>query len=889
MAVKTSILIFYLRLSKNTQKVLRLASYAVLGIVNVAGTVLTLINIFQCRPIAAAWDPMKGQLGAQCIPLLVEFICSAPVNVVTDLAILALPLPVLTGMRLPPRQKFILVITFLVGIFVTIVDVVRIYYLQQAITNVSTQSSSDPETIFGDSQDFSWNASLAFMWSAVEVNVGIICACVPTLKPLIIKILPAMIIDPDGTRASDSLQDKDSADRANRTSLHEDNVRRGTIIGAGGGLQAPPPTFSPGEHRESGPEDLTMLDFLTTPDMGNDGDATSNLNNRVTQQMTATTFNTRSSIQENSVYFGFVNMKRPRSMLRTSAMDSFKYCTVVATLFFLWGFTYGLLNTLNNVVAAVSNMSTPQTLGLTSAYFGFGYLFGPLLIGEWVLRHDEHHRYVRRNNKGTRRDESIGGFKATFIVGLCIYGIGTIMFWPSAVLASFPGFLTCNFVTGFGLAVLETAANPFLALCGPPDYAEMRLLLAQGVQGVASVLSGLMAQNLFFINIGSKGRTDALTLLEVQWTYLAITLVCAGLALLFYYMPLPEVTDRELAKAASQLPVDCKKRSVFGLQLRTICLILAVLAQWTYVAAQESMSIFFRSLMITLLANKVTSGPEAANNTTTHNDQSDQPDGLVVSIPNYLLVAHTAFALSRFLCGYLAYLSAKYPNNRFIPTPRTMLTTCAAGSVIFAVLTATVQPNNNPNLIAIPLVLYFFAEGPLWPLIFAMGLRGQGKRTKRASAWMTVGGSGPAFWPFVMYAIVNRGGTYQMAFIVVVVLLVFTLVYPLFLIFKKDARILSSPGSTHALSGTPEENGDEEFRFGEDPIGFTNDIVAQRRRTMSSCNDKSNGGVLDRISSHLGSRRSSKPRGGSSDSNTAADEQNEGAETLHLPKIPEGH
>lgn len=131
MALKTSILVFYLRLSKNTQQVLRVCSWVMLGIVNVAGVALTLLNIFQCRPVQAAFSVYLGK--TQCIPLLTEFICSAPVNVVTDLAILALPIPVLTGMRLPKRQKCILIITFSLGIFVTIVGVVRIYYLQQAI------------------------------------------------------------------------------------------------------------------------------------------------------------------------------------------------------------------------------------------------------------------------------------------------------------------------------------------------------------------------------------------------------------------------------------------------------------------------------------------------------------------------------------------------------------------------------------------------------------------------------------------------------------------------------------------------------------------------------------------------------------------------------------
>src|SRR4051812_3791644 len=107
MVTKTSILIFYLRMSRNTQNILRIASYVTLGIVNVAGVVLTFMNAFQCMPVRAAYDPFTA--GAKCISIVTLYLCSAPVNIITDLAILVLPLPVLTGMRLPQRQKTVLV------------------------------------------------------------------------------------------------------------------------------------------------------------------------------------------------------------------------------------------------------------------------------------------------------------------------------------------------------------------------------------------------------------------------------------------------------------------------------------------------------------------------------------------------------------------------------------------------------------------------------------------------------------------------------------------------------------------------------------------------------------------------------------------------------------
>lgn len=834
MATKTSILVFYLRLSRNTQQVLRLASWAVLGVVNVAGVVLTLLNIFQCRPIQAAFDRYSGD--AQCIPLLTEFICSAPVNIITDLAILALPLPVLTGMRLPFRQKMILVFTFTLGIFVTVVDVVRIYYLQQAITDVSPGASSNPEATFGDQAEFAWNASLSLMWSAVEVNIGIACACIPTLKPLIVRILPAMLVDPDGTRGGSDSATKQTSDLSRHYSDDGPTQPLGMV---------PEDPLAPEATLNNGPAepDYDMMEFLTTPDMAGANPSSPTRLARISTALTTATATTNGG-GENTVYFGFVNMKKPKSIIRTSVAESWRYCTLVTILFVLWGFTYGLLNTLNNVIASVSKMTTTQTIGLTSMYFGVGYFLGPLVVGEWILRHDEHRRTRRHDGS-----PSVGGFKATFILGLSIYGIGTIMFWPSAVLTSFPGFMISNFVVGFGLAVLETAANPFIALCGPLDYAEMRLCLAQGIQAVATVISQLLAQKVFFTEIEGS-ESDSTLLLDVQWTYLAITLLCAALALLFYYMPLPEVTDMEMERSTKYLPVDPRKRSIGGLQLRTWTLILAVLAQWTYVASQECMSIFFRGLVTPDVAVQATASPGASANTVTRASQ-DHPAGLALSIPDYLLIAHTAFALSRFFVAYLAYLSPSHPK---LPQPRTVLNICTGLSMLFAALVAALRPA-NPNVVLIPVILFFFSEGPMWPLIFTLGLRGQGKRTKRAAAWITMGASGPAFWPFVIYAIKQNGASYQVAFVVVVALLVFTAPFAIFLDLKKDARAL-----VDARVGKEEQ---QRLQSGQQEQMSLDEVIARRKRANTD-GDEEAAGLIRRLSFALvgpfkGVRKASDP------------------------------
>ncbi|KAF7561292.1 hypothetical protein G7046_g2854 [Stylonectria norvegica] len=827
MATKTSILIFYLRLSKNTQRVLRFASWATLAIVNIAGVILTFMNIFQCRPTEAAWSADFNER-TTCIPLLTEFICSSPVNIVTDLAILALPIPVLTGMRLPTRQKTILVLTFTVGIFVTIVDVIRIYYLQQAITQVPTGPSGDPASRFGGQADFAWNASMSLMWSAVEVNVGMTCACVPTLKPLVLKLLPSMLYDPNGTRSTTNTSkgpnDSDTPSTNNHSSV-----------------AAPSPVAFPGLQRALSDSNapLSAMEFLTTPFMtpADEGSQAAH------STRPRTNVTSSASTQENGVYFGFVNMAKPKSMLKSNAAESFKYCTVVSILFVLWGISYGLLNTLNNVVASVNHMTTAETLGMTSVYFGGGYFFGPLLVGEWILRRDEHNRSRRHKHNGA---ESTGGFKVTFIVGLCIYGIGTIIFWPSAVTSSYGGFMLSNFVVGFGLSVLEVGANAFLILCGPAEYGETRLLLAQGLEAVGSVLSGLLAQKVFFKNIAEKTSSNSMTLINVQWTYLGITLLCVILALFFYYMPLPEVNDSELEESAKHLPVDPQKRSFGGLQLRTWSLILAVLAQYTYVAAQECNSTFFRSLMISIIPNNSKTGQDAASGTTDAMDQ-DKPPGVAISIQDYLLIAHTAFAVSRFLAAGFTYLAVSHPR---LPQPRTVLSICIALCFVTALLPVAVR-TPNPNLLVIPVILFYFFEGPIWPLVFAIGLRGQGRRTKRAAAFITMGASGPAFFPFVMYGIITTGGTVQTAFIVIIALQAVTMVYPIFLELVRDAKTLVDPSHTVRDGSRDDE---------EPPI---ENILEERRRAQNSNHEKSS--FFDKMSKGIGAkllgsrRRSSQP------------------------------
>lgn len=542
MATKTSICLFYLTLAKN-QRIFRWATIATLAVVNLAGLALTLLNIFQCRPAGAAFAVPTPD-SAHCTDIVTVYLSSAPVNIITDLALLFLPMPILTAMRLPRNEKIILIVTFSFGAFVAVVDVVRIAYLQSAsVARLQNTTGSRVK----DEGDFSWIASLSFMWSAVEVHVGIICACVPGVKPLATRIFPRLLgrITQSGDRFP--VGGFGEVDRSSklRSSYH-----------------ASPPV-SPVQARGADPSsengEMGMLDFLTTP------------------ETMPSTLHTQSTVHAakkkrsaSLTVFDFVNVRNPKSMVKMSNREALGPLAFVTILFFLWGFAYGLLDVLNSQFQLIVRMSTGQSIGLHSAYFG-AYFVAPLTFGRIIFR-----RY---------------GFKATFITGLCIYGCGTLVFWPSAVLASFPAFLISNFLVGLGVSTLEVAGNPFIALCGPPEYAEVRLNISQAVQAIGTVFSPILARKVLF-----KDVLDAPSLIDIQWTYLGIALFDFVLAVVFFYFPIPEASDEDLEEMAGKR-ADVNKKTIGGWTVVHLTLILGIITQFCYVGAQESISGAFQDFV----------------------------------------------------------------------------------------------------------------------------------------------------------------------------------------------------------------------------------------------------------------------------------------------------
>jgi fucose permease len=707
MATKTSILTFYVNISKNTQKFLRVSSYVTLAIVNVAGFILTFINAFQCRPSRAAYD--LSVKNSSCFSILTIYLASAPINVVTNLAILLLPIPVLTGMRLPQRQKTVLIFLFALGIFVTVVDVVRIYYLQLAADSSSTQQGGN----IASSLEFSYNVSLALLWSAVEVNVGIICACIPTVKPLIKVLFPAVL---SGRYHNNRETPSHSQHNSSGGEKNHELPRLETAIRPSPDCQSIPPAQS-----ANCEQDEIMMEFLTTPDMDPGTEAEPSRSPPAT-------------IPDSPVDLDFDHMRQPICMMETRGWECFKYCSLVTTFFFVWGFTYGLLTSLNNATPNMANQTLTQVVSIISVYCG-AYLFGPLLIGQWVLRKV--------------------GFKATIITGLCIYCVGTLMYWPAAALGSYPGFVISNFVVGFGASISIAPSKIFMALCGPPQYAEVRLLIAQVVEIIASIFSGLISRQLFAVSV-----------ISTQWIYLGMTLVVVLISLVFYYTTLPEASDEELENQKRRLEMQGPPTYPTGrLSVALTTWLIAVFALFLLEGTIQCNEIFFAYLLATLSKATGTSQTLTTN--------------------SYYLVGTAMFAINNLIFAFLCL---------FIH-PRVLLLVSYIGCIIFSALTMSLHLPQVNSIAAIGLMTVFF-EGPMYPITWAITLRGLGKWTKLGASIMTAAQFGGCPFPFVQLAVAQAPErSVQYSYCVIVALWTTGTLFPLYLNLFPAARHYADPVS----------------------------------------------------------------------------------------------
>lgn len=161
---KLSILALYLRIF--TEKPYRISTWVVAAIISGTAIAVSLVGFFQCSPVPLAWD--KSIEGGTCIDVALFYVyCSVP-NVLTDVAMLLLPIPMILKLHTNQSQKIGLSFIFLLGTIGLISSCVRLVMFSR-------------NNAFNDQ---TWRSVTLMTWTDVEASIYLIAACLPSLRPL---------------------------------------------------------------------------------------------------------------------------------------------------------------------------------------------------------------------------------------------------------------------------------------------------------------------------------------------------------------------------------------------------------------------------------------------------------------------------------------------------------------------------------------------------------------------------------------------------------------------------------------------------------------------------------------------------------------------------------
>ncbi len=366
---------------------------------------------------------------------------------------------------------------------------------------------------------------------------------------------------------------------------------------------------------------------------------------------------------------------------------------MVTTLFFMWGLAISMLDVLNKHFQDVLAVSKRQSGLVQFAVYG-AYFLMALPAGYFMRRF---------------------GYQRGILLGLSLYALGAFLFYPAAEVATFGIFLTALFVIGCGLAIIETAANPYVTVLGSPEGAVFRLNLAQSFNGLGVVLGPLIGGLVLFTD--GNGSEE---LTSVQQPYLIIGCVVLALFVVFSLVKLPEITTTEESTAEQSVDTSKKlfqhRHFVYGL-----------IAQFFYIGAQAGVWGFF----INYVVDEV---PGMTNKTGAF----------------YLTAAMVLYTAGRFLgTALLRYVS-----------PTKLLAVYAMVAALSLVIVML-----NLGLISIyALMLSCFCMSIMFPTIFALGLKGLGKETKQAGSYMIMSIVGGALIPPIMGLVADATMT-SMAFV----------------------------------------------------------------------------------------------------------------------------
>lgn len=370
--------------------------------------------------------------------------------------------------------------------------------------------------------------------------------------------------------------------------------------------------------------------------------------------------------------------------------------TIIGLLFFIFGFVTWLNGILIPFLKKACELTDQQAYYVATAFFAAYFFLA--LPSSWILQRT--------------------GTKNGMAVGLAVMALGCLLFLPAAGSRSYPMFLTGLFVQGAGLALLQTAANPYVSVIGPIESAAKRISIMGICNKLAGIIGNLVIGAILLKNVDAiqeqiDGATDVAirtNLLDdlarrVEMPYTGLALLLFLAAVVIKRSSLPDISAQVAESADGDTALSKGKTSIT--QFPHVW--LGALAIFMYVGAEvmagDLITVYGKNLGFST-------------------DQSK---------------FFTSFGLVGLLLGYATsiVLIPKYVKQETWLTVSAVLGILLVGASYFSTGAVAVGC----------LAALGFANAVMWPAIFPLGIRDLGRFTNTGSALLIMGIIGGAVIP----------------------------------------------------------------------------------------------------------------------------------------------
>lgn len=382
----------------------------------------------------------------------------------------------------------------------------------------------------------------------------------------------------------------------------------------------------------------------------------------------------------------------------TSSATSQRYTSAlsaVTTLFFLWGFITCLNDILIPYLKAIFQLSFAQANLINLCFFG-AYFFMSIPSG-WLV--------------------SRVGYKKGMLIGFAVAALGSFLFYPAAAQRAYGLFLGALFVLASGITILQVAANPYVAILGPPESASARLTLTQAFNSLGTYLAPRLGSVLILSHLPKK--VDAVSAADIDVTAVQIPYLVIGAVLLLISLLLSRV---HLPKIEHTTETNSIASTNAGSAWNYRHLVLGVVGIFAYVGAEVAIG----SHIVNYLALPDVMGLD--------------PESAGKQVANYWGAA----MVGRFAGAYLL--------NKFAPTK--LLAFNAIGAVILVLISI-----NTSGAVAMwSLLAVGLMNSLMYPTIFTLAVAGLGRHTEQASGLLCTAIVGGAIVPLLFGFIADNSG-----------------------------------------------------------------------------------------------------------------------------------